>query len=119
MDSEKIRTYCLFKTFVTEGFPFNETALVFKVAGKMFAILDLEAELRVSLKCDPEKALELREQFSAIRPGYHLNKQHWNTIYFDGSISQDLVYSLIDHSYDLVVSKLTKKTRVEIYGKDG
>jgi predicted DNA-binding protein (MmcQ/YjbR family) len=114
MDSEKIRSYCLSKTHVTEGFPFNDTALVFKVAGKMFAILDLEAELRVSLKCDPEKAQELREEYSAIQPGYHLNKQHWNTIYFDGSITQDIIYSLIDHSYDLVVSKLPKKTRDEI-----
>jgi predicted DNA-binding protein (MmcQ/YjbR family) len=111
MDSEIIRSYCLSKAKVTEGFPFNETALVFKVAGKMFALLNLENDLSVNLKCDPEKAIELREQYPFIQPGYHMNKKHWNTIYIDGTISQEKLFDMIDHSYDLVVSKLPKKLK--------
>ncbi len=114
MNAEEIRNYCLAKKQVSEGFPFNETALVFKVAEKMFALLDLEADLRISLKCDPQKALELRETYPAIQPGYHMNKKHWNTIYVDGSISQELLHELIDHSYHLVVSKLKVKLRREL-----
>ncbi len=114
MNAEEIRNYCIAKKQVTESFPFNETALVFKVAEKMFALLDLEADLRISLKCDPQKALELRESYPAIQSGYHMNKKHWNTIYVDGSIDRNLVITMIDHSYNLVVSKLPAKIRNEL-----
>lgn len=112
MNAEIIREYCLKKKEVTEGFPFNETALVFKVCGKMFALLDLEASLRISLKCNPEKAIELRERYSSVIPGYHFNKKHWNTIYIDGSVNEKLLFEWIDHSYNLVVSKLPKQDRL-------
>ena len=114
MDSEIIRSYCLSKSHVTEGFPFDETSLVFKVADKMFALLDLENDLRMNLKCKPDRSIELRERYPAIQPGYHMNKKHWNTVYIDGTLSQDEVFELIDHSYDLVVSKLPKKLKEEI-----
>jgi len=80
MNAEDIRKYCLNKSEVTESLPFNDTALVFKVNGKMFMILDLESELRISLKCDPDIAVDLRERFNSVYPGYHLNKRLWNTI---------------------------------------
>lgn len=111
MNAETIREYCLKKKEVTESFPFNDTALVFKVCGKMFALLDLESSLRVSLKCDPEKAIELRERFNSVIPGYHFNKKHWNTINVDGAVEDNLIYRWIDHSYQLVVEKLPKKDR--------
>lgn len=114
MNAEKIRHYCLQKICVTEGFPFNETALVFKVDNKMFALLDLEDELRISLKCEPEKAIELREQHKTIVPGYHMNKKHWNTIYIDGSINEAIIFDLIDQSYNLVTKKISKKRRKAI-----
>ncbi|WP_462279868.1 MmcQ/YjbR family DNA-binding protein [Salinivirga cyanobacteriivorans] len=112
MNSEEIRNYCIAKKHTTESFPFDEYSLVFKVAGKMFALLDLEAELRMNLKCDPEYALQLREKYASIQPGYHMNKKHWNTIYFDGTLSRELVFKLVDHSYNLVVSKLPKNRRI-------
>ena len=87
MDAEKIRFYCLSKLIVTECFPFDEYSLAFKVGGKMFALLDLESELRINLKCDPYKAIELREKYSSIIPGYHMNKKHWNTVYIDNSLN--------------------------------
>ncbi len=112
MNIEEIREYCIAKPAVTEGFPFNDTALVFKVAGKMFALLDLSQESRgISLKCDPELAIELREQHPEVTPAWHFNKQHWNSVYYTGSISADLVRELIDHSYKLVVKGLKKADR--------
>jgi len=112
MPIENIRSYCLSKAAVTESFPFDEFTLVFKVAGKMFALFSLEKHpLQINLKCDPEKAIELRERFSSVKPGYHMNKTHWNTIIIDGELSKDLVEELFDHSYNLVVSKLTKKLK--------
>lgn len=109
MNVEEFRAYCLNKKGVTEDFPFNETTLVFKVMGKLFALTDLELFASINLKCDPNMALELRERFMAVRPGYHMNKKHWNTIDIDGSISSSLLKELIDHSYELVVSKLSLK----------
>ena len=110
MNIEEIREYCLAKPGVTEGFLFNDTALVFKVAGKMFALLDLSEEQRgISLKCDPERAIELREQYPEVTGAYHFNKAQWNSVYYTGSIPRNLVLELIDHSYDLVVGKKTKK----------
>jgi len=108
MNIEEFREYCLSKTGVTEEFPFGEFVLVFKVIGKMFALTNLDGEWSLALKCDPQKAIDLREKFPAIRPGYHLNKKHWNTVLMDGSVPQSLILELIDHSYQLVVNKLPK-----------
>jgi predicted DNA-binding protein (MmcQ/YjbR family) len=95
-----LRDYCIAKPGATEGFPFGETALVFKVAGKMFALVSMdEVPPSVSLKCDPERALELRDRYEAVRPGYHMNKRHWNTLTLDGSIPTGEVLALVDHSY--------------------
>ena len=115
MNIEEIREYCIAKPAVTEGFPFNESTLVFKVMNKMFALTGLDGEPPyVNLKCDPERAIELREQYEAIQPGYHMNKAQWNSVYFTGSISRDLILELIDHSYELVVQGLKKKDREEL-----
>ncbi len=111
MNIEEFREYCLSKKGVTESFPFDETTLVFKVMGKMFALTDTEDDFSINLKCDPEKAIELREQYPIVQPGYHMNKKHWNTIYIDGSISDEELKIWIDDSYRLVVSSLPKKER--------
>ena len=109
MNIEEIREFCISKPGVTEGFPFNETALVFKVAGKMFAVLDLSEDRRgISLKCDPLLAIELREKYPEITPAYHFNKSHWNTVYLNGTIPAKEVISMIDHSFNLI-SKRKKK----------
>ncbi len=114
MNIEDLRIYCLSKQAVTESFPFDDVTLVFKVKNKMFAIISLDGELRISLKCDPERALELREKHPAIIPGFHLNKKLWNTIALDGSLSSTFIQELIDHSYQLIVESLTKKLRLEL-----
>ena len=114
MNIEELREYCLSLKGVSEEFPFDETTLVFKVAGKMFCLTDLEDEFAIALKNDPEKNMELREEYPSIKPGYHLNKQHWNTINIDGTISDDMIKNLIDDSYDLVVLKLTRKQKQEL-----
>ena len=115
MNIEQIRDYCLAKPAVTEGFPFNDTALVFKVAGKMFALLDLSEEQRgISLKCNPELAIELREQHPKVTPAYHFNKKHWNSVKMDQTIPDRLICEWIDHSYDLVFSGLPVKIREKL-----
>ena len=110
--------YCLSKKAVTEHFPFDEDTLVFKVGGKMFALSSLsqweKGTPSVNLKCDPERAGELRANFDGIKPGYHMSKIHWNTIDVNGDVPDKLLQELIDHSYDLVFSSLTKKVREEI-----
>lgn len=112
MNIEQIRKYCLSKSNVTEGFPFNDTALVFKVGGKMFALLDLSEEKRgISLKCDPELAIELREHYSDVTPAYHFNKKYWNGISLYGSLSDDQIKDWIDHSYELVKASLPKNKK--------
>lgn len=111
MNLESFRLYCLNKENVKEEFPFGEDTLVFKVNGKIFAITDIENFEGINLKCDPEKAIQLREQFDAVQPGYHMNKKHWNTVAMDGSISDKLVKELIDHSYELVASKSSGNKR--------
>lgn len=113
MNIEELREYCLAKKGVTESFPFDETTLVFKVAGKMFCLTDLVDDFSVALKNDPEKNIELREQFPAIRAGYHMNKQHWNTVLIDSTISDKMLKQLVDESYQLIVQKLPKKNREE------
>ncbi len=115
MHIEEFRTYCLAKKGVTEEFPFDESTLVFKVMGKVFALTGLDKiPFSVNLKCDPEYALELREQYPEVAPGYHMNKKHWNTVNFSGGLPTNLMTALIDHSYDLVVKGLPKKIRVTL-----
>lgn len=113
MNLEEIREYCLAKPQVTESFPFDDTALVFKVFDKMFALLSLP-DNRCNLKCDPEKSIDLREEYEDIIPGWHMNKKHWNTLNLDGNLSSKLIKELVDHSFDLVVSKLPKAKQKEV-----
>ncbi len=117
MHIEEIRAYCLSKKQVTEGLPFGDDTLVFKVKNRMFALVNLEGELRINLKCDPEEAVRLREMHTAVTPGYHMNKKMWNTIAVDGSITDELLREWIDESYRLVVMKMPKKDRIEILGE--
>jgi len=114
MNIEDFRQYCLSLPGVTESFPFDDITLVFKVMDKMFSLTSLDGDFRINLKCDPEKALELREKFDAVIPGYHMSKQHWNTIIMDGSIGNDLIIKWINDSYGLIVSKLTKIQREKL-----
>ena len=115
MDIESLRQYCLKKSGVSEGFTFGEGVLVFKVGGKMFALFALDAlPLRVNLKCNPEIAEQLREQFEAVLPGYHMNKQHWNTVLLDGTIAPKLLLKWIDESYSLILESLPKAAQAEI-----
>ena len=110
MDLAKFREYCLSKPRATEGTPFGPDTLVFKVGGKIFAITSLdEIPARANLKCDPDLALELRDRYEQVEPGYHMNKKHWNTVVLDGVIPDPEVRKMIDHSYDLVVQSLPKK----------
>ncbi len=111
---EDIRSYCLSKDFTEEGFPFDENTLVFKVGGKMYALIDVEKSESINLKCNPERAEELRENNEGIIPGYHMSKKHWNTVSLDGIVDQKLVFELIDHSYQLVYASLTKKVKHEL-----
>lgn len=115
MNVEKFREICITKKGVEEAFPFTESALVFKVMGKMFAICDIDNYTGFALKCDPERAIELREEYPhGVLPGYHLNKKHWNTIKVDEGVPESLMEELIHHSYDLVVASLTKKLKKEL-----
>jgi len=114
MNIEELRDYCISKPGVSEEFPFDETTLVFKVLGKMFALTDLEGELSVNLKCEPQLCIELRRQYESVLPGYHMNKKHWNTIIIDGTIPDPFIYKWIDSSYELVVSKLTQKQQAKL-----
>jgi predicted DNA-binding protein (MmcQ/YjbR family) len=114
MNIEELREYCIAKPGVTEEFPFGEDTLVFKVKGKMFALTNLDGEWNLALKCDPEKAIELREQYPEVRPGYHMNKTHWNTISMNGMLSDRFIFEMIDHSYELVVARLPLRLRNEL-----
>ncbi len=115
MDIEMMRDYCLAKKEVEEGFPFGETVLVFKVKGKVFLLARLDTPtLEFNVKCDPERAIEWREQFAAVQPGYHMNKRLWNTVTIDGSISIRIVREMIDDSYGLVVKSLPKKDQKDL-----
>jgi predicted DNA-binding protein (MmcQ/YjbR family) len=112
MNIEDFRNYCLSKAFTTEEFPFGPETLVFKVKGKIFAITGLDSdEFKVNLKCNPQKAQELRESYPEIKPGYHMNKVHWNTVEFESRLSDAFLRELIDHSYDLIVASLPVKDR--------
>ncbi len=113
MDLETIRKYCLKKEGkITEEFPFDEYTLVFKVKGKLFILVSTDARpLTINLKCDPERAIELRERYAAVVPGYHMNKKHWNTVTLDGTIPPREVFAMIDHSYDLVAKSVKEAAR--------
>lgn len=118
MDLEIFYEYCLSKKGVTEHFPFDEDTLVFKVGGKMFCLTSLKgwenSTPSMNLKCNPEKALELRAEYEAIRPGYHMSKVHWNSLDFNLDVSDKMMYELINHSYELVFNSLSKKIQNEI-----
>lgn len=115
MNTETLREYCMAKPGVTESFPFDQVTVVFKVGNKIFALLDTESRpTTLNLKCDPERAVELREQFTAVQPGYHMNKTHWNTITIDGSLRRQDVQEWIDHSYELVRKGLSKAIRDQL-----
>ena len=116
MNISQLRSYCLLKKGVTEGFPFDQDTLVFKVLGKMFALFPLEkwekGEGSVNLKCDPDYGEELRVDYDSIEPGWHMSKIHWNSVYiYKGELQAKFVCKLIDHSYDMVVKGMTKKMR--------
>lgn len=119
MNPESLREYCLSLPATTEAFPFDEQTLVFKVKGKIFALTDVDTFASINLKCDPERAVELREQHSSILPGYHMNKKHWNTVLLDGSLGDKLLKELMLHSYQLVVAGLPKKVREELKNEQG
>jgi predicted DNA-binding protein (MmcQ/YjbR family) len=102
MDIESLREYCISKKNTTESFPFGDDTLVFKVGGKIFALVNLDGDLSINLKCEPSFAIELRERYTSVIPGYHMNKTHWNTINLDGSIPDKEIFSWIDHSYERV-----------------
>lgn len=114
MNIEAFRKYCLHKPGVTEAFPFDESVLVFKVGGKMFALTDVDTFESVNLKCDPERAIELRERYEAVRPGYHMNKKHWNTLVMDGSLPDTFLRAEIDASYALVAARMPKSKKLRI-----
>lgn len=109
MNIEQLYLYCKSLPQAEECFPFDEETLVFKVFGKMFALLDMEKGDRINLKCEPLKAEELREKYSSVLPGYHMNKKHWNTILLTGELKDELILSLVKDSYYLVVTSLPKK----------
>lgn len=115
MNIELFREYCLMKKATSESFPFGGDVLVFKVAGKMFALISLSDSDHASLKCDPENVIHLREHYTCVKPGYHLNKKHWNTVYFTGEVNDSLYFEWIDDSYHLVVASLSNKVKIE-YG---
>ncbi len=115
MNIEEFRDYCLIKPGTTEETPFGPDTLVFKVMGKMYALTGIESFEFINLKCDPEYAIELREQYDgSIRPGYHMNKKQWNSVDTDGSVPDNLIKQLIDDSYDLIAAKLPKKVKEEL-----
>ena len=118
MNIEQIREYCLKKKGVTEEFPFDEDTLVFKVAGKIFLLASLESiPLQINLKCEPEKAINLREEYESVQPGYHMNKKHWNSIIIDGTVPSQKLFEWIDDSYNLVVAGLNKSDNEAIMKK--
>ena len=114
MNVEELRDYCLRKPAATESFPFGEDTLVFKAGTKMFLLLSLIEGNRFNVKCDPELAVELRERYSEVIPGYHMSKKLWNTVYMDGSLTRQQLCEMIDNSYALIVASLPKKVQQEI-----
>ena len=115
MNIEEYRNFCLSMKGVSEGMPFDDKTLVFFVKGKMFSLTDIDTFDFINVKCDPEKAMELREHYPAVTPGYHMNKKHWNTVIMDGSVPDELIMRWIEDSYRLVVAKLPKKVQKELF----
>ena len=116
MNIEELREYCLSLNGASEHFPFDDVSLVIKVQGKMFALIPLDAERpSIALKCDPERAIALREEFECITPARHFNKKHWNSVRIDDSIAKQQLFDWINHSYDLVVAGLPRKLREELF----
>jgi predicted DNA-binding protein (MmcQ/YjbR family) len=113
---DDVMAACTAKPGSVEYYPFGDGVAVYKVAGRMFALVPLDDPASISLKCDPDLAEGLRDRYAAITPGYHLNKRHWNTVTLDGSVPADEVQELIDHSYDLVVARLTRAQRNQLTG---
>jgi predicted DNA-binding protein (MmcQ/YjbR family) len=114
MDLQHLRTYCLQKHGVTEEMPFGDTILVFKVVNKIFLLTNLDLFEFINVKCDPELAVELREQYEAVIPGYHMNKKHWNTVRMDAGLPTKLILQWVDHSYDMVIKGLSQKERASL-----
>ncbi len=111
MDIETIRTYCLEKKAASEGFPFDETTLVFKVMERMFAVIDLEHPDKLTVKCNPDYAIELRDRYNGIEGAWHFNKKYWNQIHLMSDVPESLILELIDHSYEEVIKKFTRKQK--------
>ncbi|QJD80561.1 MmcQ/YjbR family DNA-binding protein [Spirosoma rhododendri] len=117
MNTETLRQYCISKPGATESFPFDESTLVFKVGGKMFALLDIESSpTTINLKCDPERAVQLRDEHPAVAPGFHMSKRHWNTVTLGSALRSSDLHEWVDHSYELVVKSLTKASQAELAG---
>ena len=114
MNIEEIRDYCLAKPGVTEDMPFGEDTLVFRVGEKLFLLTSLSQADRFNVKCDPERAIELREQHTEVQPGYHMNKRHWNTVHTNGNLTRKQICDMIDHSYELVMKSLPRNIREQI-----
>ena len=114
MNLETVRNYCLGLEGTTEGFPFDDETLVFKIQNKMYCLMNMTPPWSINLKCDPEIALELREEYPAVSPGYHMNKKHWNTVTLDGSIKDEVVCKWIKNSYELVLKSLPRKQREKL-----
>jgi predicted DNA-binding protein (MmcQ/YjbR family) len=109
MNIEELREYCLSKKGVTESFPFDDVTLVFKVIGKMFLLTNTDGEFSINVKCDPEKAIDLREHHPCVLPGYHMDKKHWNTVMIDGTVTDALLKEWIDDSYNLIIEKSSNR----------
>lgn len=118
MDIETFRDYCMEKPGVTEELPFGPDTLVFKVGGKIFALTDINTFASINLKCEPERAVELRDQYDFIRPGYHMNKKHWNTVLLESGLNDALLRDLIDHSYARVYAALPKVVKLRIFAEN-
>ena len=116
MNIEEFRDYCLEKPGVSEEMPFGPDTLVFKVGGKIFALTDINTFASINLKCDPGRAVELRDQFDFIRPGYHMSKKHWNTVLLESGLSNAMLQELIDHSYALVYAGLSRLDKLKVLG---
>jgi predicted DNA-binding protein (MmcQ/YjbR family) len=116
MNAEDLREYCLSFAGTEESMPFGDDTLVIKVINKIFALINLEGELSINLKCDPQLAIELRERYNCVLPGYHMNKTHWNTVMIDGSVSDMCIREWIELSYKLIVNSLSKNLRDELEG---
>ena len=115
MNIETLREYCIHKKSVEECFPFDDTTLVFNVGGKVFLLVSLiSVPLQFNVKCDPEKAVELREEYDCVKPGYHMSKKHWNTVLLESHLPPQFIQKLADHSYDLVVSRINKKMKADL-----